>query len=270
MLTADMQEVLTSVFTGLAFKDADAVALAIYRAGATSERVDMRAFRGEIERMMSKYEGASLSRLSERGSLVEFVQLASRYRILLPREYAVLARATSIVDGIGKRLLPDADIVSEVKPWAERLVTRRFGADRVGADAVRALHHAHLALRDLPTQASQLLVDLERGRVVITTKDPDAAALQHTIRQVGGRLATAVVVAGWLVAWALLLAKWSPVLSGVPIVPLAAVGAGAASMLMVMGWWVFGPSARTDRSGGGLLGKVMAFVRFFRPPRRDD
>jgi ubiquinone biosynthesis protein len=267
VLTGEMQEVLTTVFTGLAFKDADAVALAIYRAGATSERVDLRAFRGEIERMMAKYEGASLSRLSERGSLTEFVEVAARYRILLPREYAVLARATSIVDGIGKRLLADADIVEEVRPWAQRLVARRLGPDRMGAEALRAFQHAQIAFRDLPAQASQLLVDLERGRVVVVTRDPDADALRRSIGKAAGRLSTAVIGAGCIVGSAIIVAAGAPRLHEWPLYALATTLMGLLFVVATAGWFVYGGGDRATRRPQGVLARFVALVRFFRPPR---
>jgi ubiquinone biosynthesis protein len=264
VLTGEMQEVLTSVFTGLAFKDAEAVALAIYRAGATSERVDLKAFRGEIERMMAKYEGASLSKLSQRGSLTEFVEVAARYRILLPREYAILARATSIVDGIGKRLLPNADIVEEVRPYAQRLITQRFGPERLGVDAIRALQHAQVAFRDLPTQTNQLLLDLERGRIVITTKDPDAEALRRDLRHAASRLGLGLAATGLVVASSILFAAWNPQVLGVPVVGVAATLTflGAIAVFMVLG-------AHLALARGSLSlwrKNSMAVFRFFRPP----
>ncbi len=265
VLTGEMQDVLTTVFTGLAFKDADGVALAIYRAGATSERVDLRAFRGEIERMMAKYEGASLSRLSERGSLTEFIEVASRYRILLPREYAVLARATSIVDGIGKRLLANADIVEEVRPWAQRLVTRRFGPERVSADALRAMQHAHVAFRDLPTQASQLLVDLERGRIAVTARDPDAEALRLAVSRAASALTWGVVFAATLMCATALLVAWALTAHQVQVLHRASWMAGGGVAMTVLLWTVSRVRQRSSRSTSWRR-MLMALLRFFRPP----
>ncbi|MFN7146901.1 MAG: ABC1 kinase family protein, partial [Myxococcota bacterium] len=90
MLTGEMQDLMTSVFTGLVFKDAESIALTIYRAGATKERVDLKAFRAEVQRLMQKYEGASLAQLSTESSLTEFIEVAGRYKIQLPREFAVV------------------------------------------------------------------------------------------------------------------------------------------------------------------------------------
>ncbi len=261
-LTGEMQDVMTSVFTGLVFKDAESVALAIYRAGATRERVDLKAFRSEVQRMMQKYDGASLAQLSTTNSLTEFIEIAARYRIQLPREFAVIARATSIVDGIAKRLLPDVDIVSEVRPLAQRLVAHRFGPERLGADAFRVLQHAQAAFRDVPTQANQLLLDLERGRIAITAKDPEAEELRMEIRHAAIRISLALCALALLISGTILIAPWAPAPWGVPLLAICGTGVCGVASLMFVGLavhWLFA----TRFHPRDWRRRALAVVRFF-------
>ncbi len=261
LLTAEMQDVMTAVFTGLVFRDAESVALAIYRAGATHERVDLKAFRGEIHRLMRKYEGASLSRLSESSSLVEFIAVAGRYRIQLPREFAVIARATSIVDGIARRLLPDVDIVAEVRPLAQRLMATRFGPERLGSDAFRVLQHAQAAFSDLPTQANQLLLDLERGRILVTTRDPESEELRVEIRHAAIRVSLAVCALALALSGTMLIAPWTPEIMAVPVFPVVGGGVCMVAMVMFTGLvvhWLFATRIH-PRDWSRRLGAVARF-----------
>ncbi len=261
-LTGEMQDVMTDIFAGLVFRDAETVAMAIYRAGATSERVDLKAFKNEIDRLMAKYHGSSWNDIGSRGSLTEFLDVALRFRIQLPREFAIIARAGTLVDGIAKRLLPDADIVEEVRPWAQRLVQRRFGPERITADTLRALQRAQAAFRDLPTQANQFLGDLERGRVTITARDPDSAAMRLELRHAAIRLSLAVCALALAVSGAILLATWAPTPGGVPVVAIVGIGVGMAALgtfcALVMHWlfaWRIQPRRWYRR--------MITFFRFF-------
>ncbi len=261
-LTAQMQDVLTDIFAGLVFHDSESVAMAVYRAGATSERVDLKAFRNEIDRLMAKYHGASLTDLGARGSLMEFIEVATRYRIQLPREFAVVARAGSLVDGVAKRLLPDTDIVEEVRPWAQRLVTRRFGPERLGADTLRVLQHAQTAFRDLPTQANQLLNDLERGRVVITTRDPEANDMRLELRHAAVRISLALCALALAVSGTILIASWTPMPWGVPLWPILGFGITLIALGMFFGLvmhWLFAARIHPRE----WYRRLRAVVRFF-------
>jgi len=232
-LNREMQDVLVALFLGLVQRDADAVALTLFRAGATAGRVDLKAFRGEVERMMAKYDGATLRQLGETASLVEFVQVAAQFRIRLVSEYAVLARAVSILDGIARRMLPDTDIVERVRPYGQRVIAQRVSPERMTGEALRLLQHARMAVQDLPIQVNQLLGDLEQGTLTLRTADPDAGELRREIRHAGLRIAVALWSTGLGVGGALLVALadpergyWSPVL----LVGIAAL------LLSVMSW----------------------------------
>ncbi len=261
-LTGEMQDVMTAVFTGLVFRDAETVALAIYRAGATNERVDLKAFRGEIERLMAKYEGASLSKLSENSSLAEFIEVASAYRIQLPREFAVIARATSIVDGIARRLLPDVDIIEEVRPLASRLLQSRLGPERLTADAFRLMQQAQATFRDLPTQTNQLLVDLERGRITIAARDPESEELRTEIRHAAIRVSLAICALALGLSGAILIAPWSPQPWGIPLLAIAGAMVSMVALVMFAGLvahWLFATRFHPREWSR----RLMAVFRFF-------
>ncbi len=216
-LTAEMQDVIVSLFIALVYEDAESIALSLYRAGATEGRVDLKGFKREIERLMVKYRGATLSDLSQSASLVEFIETASRYRIRLVPEYAVLARTGSILDGIARDLLPDVDIVREVRPYAQRLLGARLSADRLGGDALRLMQHAQIAVRDVPIQLNQLLTDLEGGVLTLRTVDPDASLLREEIRHAGIRVVLALFTAALMISGAILTAPWNPSPWGIPL-----------------------------------------------------
>lgn len=236
-LTNEMQDTLVQVFLALVQRDAESLALSLYRSGATEGRVDLKGFRAEIARMMTKYHGVSLEELSDRASLVEFVQVASRFRIRLVPEYAVLARATSLLDGLARQMLPHADIVEVVRPYAQRLVGSRLAPERLTGDALRLLQHAQVAARDVPIQLNQLMMDLERGNIQITTRSLESAELREDIRHAGLRIALALVAVGFGLSATELLVAWQPAPMGMALLPVAAV----VALLMAMGsLWVLG------------------------------
>jgi hypothetical protein len=165
----------------------------------------------------------------------------------------------------GERGRPIADIVEEVRPWAQRLVARRFGPERVSADALRAMQHAHVAFRDLPTQASQLLVDLERGRIAVTARDPDAEALRLTVSHAASALTWGVVFAATLMCATALLVAWALAARQVDVLHRASWIAGGGVSMTVLLWTVSRLRQRSVRSTSWRR-RLLAVLRFFRPP----
>src|SRR5690606_41664035 len=63
------------------FRDAETLARTLYRAGAVrGGRVDLRELTHEIERKMLQYHGASLDEMVNPATLMDLVQLCTRFR----------------------------------------------------------------------------------------------------------------------------------------------------------------------------------------------
>lgn len=224
-LTGDMQDTLMNLFMALVYQDAESVALTLYRSGATGERVDLKGFSREVERLITKYHGSSLEELSDRGTLMDFVEVASRYRIRLVTEFAVLARAISLLDGVARRFMPNVDIVAKVTPYAQKLVGQRLGPERLGRDALRLMQQVQTAVRDVPLQLNQMMMDLQTGNIDIGTVDRESHRLRDEIRWAGLRMSMAMVAAALCVSGALMLQPYPsivvaqfPILLGVGLV----------------------------------------------------
>ncbi|MCB9746677.1 MAG: AarF/ABC1/UbiB kinase family protein [Alphaproteobacteria bacterium] len=261
-LTAEMRDTLIEVLTALVFRDADTLAMTIYRVGGVEGQVDLRAFRGEVERMMLRYEGASLSDLSTTASLMEFIDLASRFRIRLVPEYALLARAASIVDGMLRGLAPELDPVELVRPHVNRLLTERLTPERLAADLLRVLVQARGGLRELPVQLNQLMLDLERGRLTVNTRSQDAEDERALLRDLTLRVTLAIGAGAALMAGALMLSAWDPRPGDWPIVGLV----GILSVALAASLWgglalhlLLGEQLRLSR----IRGRFLAVIRFF-------
>ena len=265
-LTAEMQDTLINCFVGAVFQDAETVALSIYRAGATEERVDLKRFRSDIERLMTKYHGAKLSELKERASMVEFIETAARFKIRLPPEYAVLARMGSIIDGMATEFLPDVDIVEEVRPLAQKLLTKRFAPERMGTDALKLAQLAQIAVRDVPTQLGQLMLDLQRGNVQIATVDRESPALREEIRHAGFRISMALTILAASVSAAILVTPWEPL--GLPLRTLFGLFLGITSLVLFAAL-VLHTLVASAIHPRDLIVRTIAVVRFFFGGSRD-
>ena len=246
-LTGAMQDTILAAFTSLVFRDAESLAMTVYRSGATKGgRVDLRAFREEIERLMTKYHGASLDDLANPTTLVEVIHAGAQFHVDLPAEYAVLARAMGLIEGEIRGLLPGVDIVEEVKPYATRLMSRRFSPERVAHDVARAAVQLQGHFKDLPTQLNQVMMDLEGGRLTIITRDPDAARLRDALNLGVLRVSLALLASTVSLGALMFLAAWSPAPFGIPVFGLLGL------LLTGVGASLF-----------GALGVHVLFARFF-------
>ena len=269
VLTGEMQDTLMSLFMSLVYQDAESVALTLYRAGATDERVDLKGFSREIERLITKYHGASLTELTDKGTLMDFIEVASTYRIRLVTEFAVLARAMSLLDGVARRFIPHVDIVSKVTPYAQRLIGQRMGPERLGRDAFRLLQQAQIAVRDVPLQLNQLAMDLQTGSIDIGMIDREADRMRDEVRWIGIRMSLALIAGAVGVGGTILLSPHlDTVVRGVSLSQVLGFGFIIASASLFLGLLMHTLFAARIRPSEWLR-RWFAVIRFFLPGKED-
>ena len=91
---------------------------------------------------------------------------------------------------------------------------QRLGPDRLGRDALRLMQQVQTAVRDVPLQLNQMMMDLQTGNIDIGMVDRESDRLRDEIRWVGLRLSMAMIAAALGVAGALLLQPFSAIAVG--------------------------------------------------------
>lgn len=191
-LTEDTRDKAISLMLAAVTSDSEGLADALLAMGKPGGRVDMRAFRAEVEVLSEKYLGRSLAEVEMSALIRDLVQGAIKYDIEMPAELMMVGKALMTVEGIGKQLDPDLDIWGELRPELTRVVMERYSPERIGRDLLRGARKLSMSATSLPGQVHDILDDLRAGRLAIDTRDP---ALALATERLGRRLFTAIVTA---------------------------------------------------------------------------
>jgi ubiquinone biosynthesis protein len=201
-------------------KDSYAVADALYAIGRPTRKVDMRAYRGETSLLAEKYLGRPLKELEISSLIYDLIRTALRYGIEIPTDFMLVGKALVAIDGIGKSVDPDLDVLGTASPALTELVKKRYSPERIGNDLWRAAEQLSKASFDMPMQLREVLDDLRLGRLSLRTVDP---ALPRTADRLGRRLYTGLIVASLIGSGTVLLQSPTRTIPGIVMLSLAAV-----------------------------------------------
>ncbi|HET9551957.1 MAG TPA: AarF/ABC1/UbiB kinase family protein [Anaeromyxobacteraceae bacterium] len=220
-LTRVQQEALVTLIVAIALRDPDAVARLINRFGGADGKVPYAEFRADIGGILDRYLGLKLGEIRTATLLRDLLDLAVRHKVKVPKEYAVLAKASITVEGIIRRLYPGLDILEVGLPYARELLLARFNPQDASGLLMRSLLKLQALAEDVPSQLSQILADLEGGKLRVNVVSPDAERIGQRLQALGVLLFLGLVASGLVVGGLVSLA-----VSPRPAVGLAALGAG--------------------------------------------
>jgi ubiquinone biosynthesis protein len=198
-LTRGMQESIILLVLAISLKDPDTVARLLYKVGVPDERINLHQFRQDIHDILERYLGLKLSEVDSGVLMKELVDLAMKYKIKIPKEYAVLSKASATTEGIIRQLDPELDITEVALPYAKQLLYDRYNPGSMSGGFLRVLLQLQGFLQDTPQQLSQILMDLEGGKFNVTVRNDELARLNTNVKALGlllfaGMIASALIV----------------------------------------------------------------------------
>jgi ubiquinone biosynthesis protein len=203
-LTRPMQEALVTFIMGVALRDPETVARVLYRIGIPDAHEPITAFRTDISGILDRYLGLKLDEIRATSLLQDLLDLAIRHRIRIPKDYALLSKASIGVEGMIRRLYPKLDILEIGLPYARELLLARFNPTDAGSALMKSLLKFQTLAEDVPVQLSQILMDLEAGKLRVKIHSEELERIATNIRSLGltlflGILASGLTIGGLLV-----------------------------------------------------------------------
>ncbi|NOJ93569.1 AarF/ABC1/UbiB kinase family protein [Corallococcus sp. CA049B] len=255
-LTRPMQETLVMLCLAVALKDSDSVARILYRVGVPDARANLMGFRNDIDSILGQHLPTTLGQVDARTLLRDLLDLAVKYRIRIPKEYALLSRASVSTEGMLRGLYPELNIIEVALPYAKELMAGRYDPTQLQGGLMRTLLRFQSMAQDLPTQLSQILLDLETGKFSVTVRAEQFDKLNENLRSVAVIAFLGLCACGFIVGAFIAFAPRPPMYGNVPVLGIVGIALAAALFGAVLTWYLF----------GGRFGKV-SVTRFLKKRR---
>ena len=209
-LTNAMRNSLLSMIIAMATKDAEILVDELMDAGITRKPVRQRQLAMDLERIFESYMGGSAQFLTATQVLNQILEIAYRHGLQMPGEMAMLARMSTINEGISMTLYPDFRMLDFAAPyvlhyWQEQRSPQKM-IPRLGKTALDGLE---LSL-NLPRQASRLLKQMERGQLEFNVNYDGFRDIMAQMQKMANRLALSIIIGATIVALGMVMQVYMP------------------------------------------------------------
>lgn len=229
-LTKEEQDTLVQLGLAVFARNATQLTRIVMKMGQVPPDFNRLEFEHGVRKLMDKYLGIELAQLSSQNLIRECMELIVEHHVRLPPEYAILGRAAGTIEGIGRILYPEFNVIKIAGPFVTRLVSRRLDPTKLGTEAMGLALSLQQLLADAPLQASRLLDDFEAGRVQVGVRGHALDELAAAQRTHSVRVVLVVSAATLVLTAAITLAPFQYTLSSlgwskyaIPAVPLLAI-----------------------------------------------
>ena len=152
----------------------------------------------------------------------DLIDLIVSFRLRMPRNLNLMIKTLIMMEGIGRKLNPDFQLIEKIEPYASGLFSRKFAPRALWEQAsLSSLDYGRL-FKELPVRTSDLLRTLSRGDMRLNLRFTGLDALRFVLDAVSNRLVFGLILSALLISSSLVMLSGVPPLWGdIPVIGLA-------------------------------------------------
>jgi ubiquinone biosynthesis protein len=209
-LLREQRFALSNIFFSLGNKDARGMALNLRKLAVDGDLEMAKAMEMDLSQLITDFVIFSDAEAELSELVVRLQKIIYKYQLAVPGVVFLILRALAILEGIGRKLYPDLDILSVIKPYGMRLFKEQLAVDNLGMDAYYSAVQIGMLLYNLPAEVLNILRKLRMGKTLIQLEHKGMPELLHTIDAGINRISLTLITASLLLGTSIVVALESP------------------------------------------------------------
>jgi ubiquinone biosynthesis protein len=190
----------------------------------------------EVGMFVDKYHGVALRQLRLADMLGDMTALMRDHQLTLPPDLTMLFKTLVTLEGMGRQIDPDFDIVNQVGPLLAQATLARNKPEVLLRHAQRNVGSLMAVLGTLPRDLRRVMRILRAGAVKVSVDMPELGRFGTLVDRAASRLTVGLVTASLIIGSSIVMTvSGGPTLFGLPalgVLGFAAAGVGGLWLLM--------------------------------------
>lgn len=225
---------LVDLLVAVLQRDADSVISQLLYSGELMDEANIRHLRRDLNEFIDDYYEVPLQEIKVGRLLSEFVEILTRYRIKFPSDLMLLAKALVTIEGVGRQLDPDFDMISHLRPFMEKLLHERVAPGSLTRELLRTTKAYGALMKNLPRDLKEFINRVNRNKFKIDLEHRGLEKLITDLDKSSNRISFSLLIAALVVGSSIIMqTDKGPMLLGFP-----ALGFLGYSIAGVLGLWL--------------------------------
>lgn len=215
-ISVERRNEIADLLSALVSRDIDTLR-DILIAWAGNVVVDEAKLGADVDEFICTYDNAPLKHISFGILLNDLTTIMRENQLSVPPDLTMLFKALITLEGLGRQLDPDFQIVSHLTPFVKKIIIERYMPKTLWRKGSRGMGKAIGAMAGLPGDVSQVLKEAGRGRLKLNLDLKRLDHFGHQLDHSTNRLAMALITAALIVGSSIVMTvRGGPEIFGLP------------------------------------------------------
>ena len=212
---------LTDILLAVINKDVEQIINHLLYSGDLLDEGNLGHLKRDLAEFIDDYYDLLLQDLKVGRLLIDFINILSAYKIKFPTNLLLLARALIAMEGVGRQLNPDFNMIEQLKPFAQEVMRERYSPASIAQEAKRIVQSYHALGKTLPKDIKEFINRINRNKFKIELEHRGLEQLINDLDKASNRISFSMVIAALIIGSSLTMQiDKGPMLFGFPILGL--------------------------------------------------
>ena len=202
----EVREHLGKAIKAILDKDVDLLIDALVDLGAIGQDASRKLLRSRLKHVLAQHPTLDKTDIVHSSNFDDLISIVRDNQVQLPSNTFLLLKTITMVQGIGKSLDPDMDVMQLLEPHIKRTLARKYSPLSLAGQVPEAATEFAILGLGLPQRLDRLLKSAEKGDFQVRA---ETAGLERKLDQVyhlGNRLVIAILISSLIIGAAIILA----------------------------------------------------------------
>ncbi len=225
---------LADMVIGIVRRDEKQITKAVLDLSAGDEAAAGEKLEADVADFIEQHFYRSLKDIDMGELITQLIQLFVKHRLKIVPDFYLLVKALATVEGNGRVLSPDFDMIKNTEPFARKIMAERFSPKTLAKGMYRSGIDLGNLLRDLPGDVREIVAQIKRGRMHVEFEHRGLEPMLKTHDQISNRIAFALILSALIIGSSVIvLSGIPPKWYGIPVFGIVGYLAAGA-----MGFWL--------------------------------
>lgn len=204
-LSQKARDTFSRMLLALVMEDYETLCYEYAELGAVNTGIDFDGFQREVRNSLAPYMGLSLKDMNIGLVLINSTKIATKYNIKIPSDWMIVFKAIFTLEGLGRQLDPDFDLLSIGNDLVKTVLKDRYSLQRMTKDFAWVARDLNALLQVLPRQVRWMFRKFNSNDFAFELKFKETEVIRRQIERGARGIGLSIMTAGFLIASALAL-----------------------------------------------------------------
>lgn len=215
------KDILENLILNFVAKNPSKIVRYLKKMAVKYEIPDEKKFENDVQGILNYVHSTSLQEIDVPSLINKMRDILSVNRLFMPEYFYLLFKGISLIEGVGRSINPDLDVVKSLKPFTKNILLRKVSPRKVWQSGTGKLINLTDNIEEIPKEIRSVLQKLDENKFTVTSEIKNIEKTNSLIKSSITNLILAMVLCANIISTAILMASdYGPKIGEFSIFPI--------------------------------------------------